>query len=247
MTLTVLLVASASGERAQSGNLIASLKSEMTPHFLPRTRPVPVSISLSSDFYTADGSPLPELRRISLLVGGGHGQLGPEGLPVCPEGRIQARTRQRALAECGSALVGKGQMNGEVHIEGQPPFPFRGRMLMFNGKRADGRPVALADVHSSSPPVSFVMPFVPRGEDGGAELTAELPRVAGGFVRVSHFDLTLYRRFRYRGEVRGYLNASCAVPRGFTAIVAPVVQATYDFVGGRSVTVVASRGCSVRK
>jgi hypothetical protein len=243
IAVTALWVASASGERAQSGNVIATLRSEMKPHFRPRSRAVPVSLSLGSDFSTDDGRPLPELRRITLEVGG-HGKLGHHGLPVCREARIRDRTQRRALAECGSALVGKGHLDGEIHIEGQEPFPFRGRMLMFNG-RLNGRPVTFADVHSSSPPVSFVMPFVPRRGEVGTRLSAELPQIADGFLRIDHFDLTLNRRFKHRGETRGYINASCAVPEGFTALVFPVVEATYDFVGGRSVSIVAWRGCSV--
>lgn len=245
IAVTALWVASASGERAQSGNVIASLRSEMTPHFLPRTREVPVSLSLSSDFSTEGGGPLPELRRITLEVGG-HGKLGHRGLPVCREERILDRTQRRALAECGAALVGTGHLDGEIRLEGQQPFPFRGRMLMFNG-RLNGRAVALADVHSTSPPVSFLMRFVPSRGEGGTRLSAKLPKVDGGFVRVSHFDLTMDRRFEHRGETRGYVNASCAVPKGFTALVFPVVEATYDFAGGRSVRVTAWRGCSVRK
>jgi len=240
-------VAGASGERAQSGNLIASLQGEITPHFLPRTRAVPVAISLSSDFSTADGSRLPQLRQISIDVGK-RGQLGYQGLPICRSVRIRATNLDEALEACGSALVGHGHLSGQISIPGQAPFDFDGRILTFNGRLANGHVAALADVHSKAPPVSFVMPFViDKAAAGDTKLVAKLPRAAGGLVHVTHFDLTLERRFRYRGEERSYLEASCAVPRGFTAIVFPLAQATYSFAGGHSVTATATRGCSVRK
>jgi hypothetical protein len=243
-----LWAASAVGERAQTGNIVASLKGDIRPHFLPRTRAVPVSVGVSSDFSTADGSALPQLRTIALGIGG-RGKLDHSGLPLCREARIQATTWNGALGECGAALVGRGRMDGEIHVQGQAAFDFHGRMLLFNGRLDDGRPAALADVVSKGPPVSFVIAFVarPRAGAGGTELVARLPRAAGGFVRVSHFDLSLGRRFRYRGSPRSYLNASCAVPAGFTALVVPMLEATYTFAGGHSVTVVASRGCSVRQ
>lgn len=245
--LALALCASASGERSQSGNLIVSLKGEITPHFLPRTRPVPVAIGLSSDFSTADGGPLPQLRQIAIEVGN-RGKLGYRGLPVCKPARVRVTSKSGALAACGSALVGKGHLGGQIGIDGQAPFAFDGRILAFNSRLADGRVVALADVHSEAPPVSFVMPFVIHGGGKrGTKLVAKLPHLAGGLIHVTHFDLTLKRRFRYRGEERSYLSANCAVPRGFTALVFPLLQATYTFAGGHSVTATATRGCSVRK
>jgi len=237
----------ASAERKQVGPVIVSLEGEITPHFLHRTKPEPVAISVGSDFSTEDGSPLPALRRISVGVGS-QGALHRRGLPRCPLEQVQARTRERALAECGPALVGKGSLDGAIQIPGQTAFRFEGRVLAFNGE-VDGRPAILADVHSKAPPVSFVMPFLIGRETGmvGTTLSAKLPRALGGLVQVTHFDLTLERRFEHRGKARSYLTASCAVPAGFTALVFPLARVTYDFEGGRSVTVTAIRSCSVKR
>lgn len=239
-------VGTALGERAQSGNVIASLAGEIKPHFLPRLRAVPVSLSLSSDFSTADGSELPQLRRISIGVGK-RGKLNQAGLPVCPIARIEVTNLRQALAKCDSARVGFGHLSGEVAIAGQRSFSLDGKIVAFNGRLRNGKMAVLADVHSKAPPVSFVMPFLLSGSGGSTRLAAKLPRAAGGWIHVDHFDLTLKRRFQYRGESRSYLNASCAVPKGFTAIVFPLAQATYSFAGDRDVTATAMRGCSVRK
>jgi hypothetical protein len=244
--LATVWAAGAMGERSQSGNVVVSLSGEIRPHFLPRLRPVPVSIALSSDFSTADGGRLPQLRRISIAVGR-RGRLGEAGLPACPIARVQVTTLRRALAECGPARVGFGHLSGEVTIPGQRSFSIDGRILAFNGRLKGGRTAVLADVHSKAPPVSFVMPFVLRRGAAGAVLTAKLPRAAGGWIHVDHFDLTLQRRYGYRGQRRSYLSARCAVPKGFTAIVFPLLQATYSFAGGHDVSAVAMRGCSVRR
>jgi hypothetical protein len=246
--IAMVVAPTAAGERAQSGDIVASLQAEMKPHFLPRDEMKPVTVALSSNIGNADGGPLPRLREISLALGG-RGQIEYRGLPLCREARIRATNASEALAECGTALVGSGHLDGSVSLAGQESFPFRGRLLMFNGRLADGRHVAFADVVSKAPPVSFLLRFLTHGptRQGPAELSARLPRVAGGFVHVSHIDMTLGRRFGPPRARRGYLNASCALPPGFTAFVVPVVEATYSFAGGRSVSVVASRGCSVRR
>jgi hypothetical protein len=239
--------ATASGERTQVGQLIVSLDGQITPHFLPRTQPKPVSISVNSNFSTADRSPLPALRRISVGVGS-QGTLHRRGLPTCRLERVRATTSERALEECGAALVGRGHLDGAIQIPGQAPFPLEGEILAFNGE-IDGRPAILADVHSEAPPVSFVMPFLIDREEGavGTTLSAKLPHALGGLIQVTHFDLTLRRRFRHRGEERSYLTASCAVPAGFTALVFPLAKVTYEFSGGRRVTVTAIRSCSVKR
>jgi len=219
----------------------------MRPHFLPRERAVPITIGVSTGLRSAAGRPLPRLLRISLALAG-RGGVEDRGLPLCAEARIRVTNERQALNECGAALVGSGHMDGAIHIAGQRPFPFRGRLLLFNGRLAGGRHVVFADMVSKAPPVSFVLRFLFRKRSsGGTEMSAAMPRVSGGYVGVSHMDLTLGRRFGPPRDRRGYLNANCPVPPGFTAFVVPVVEATYEFAGGRRVAVTASRGCSVRR
>ncbi|HEX4306526.1 MAG TPA: hypothetical protein VHZ54_10845 [Solirubrobacterales bacterium] len=238
----------AGGERAQSGDIVASLKAGMSPHFLPRDRTQPVTVAISSDISSAHGRSLPPLRGISLALGG-SGRIERRGLPTCREAQIRVTNEQEALHECGAALVGSGHLDGSIRLAGQESLPFRGRLLMFNGRLSTGRHVALAAVVSKAPPVSFVMRFLtrPATPNRPTELSARLPRVAGAFVGISHLDMSLGRTFGPAGRRRGYLEASCALPPGFTAFVVPVVEATYSFAGGHSVSVTASRGCSVKR
>lgn len=233
-------------ERAASGNLIASLSGEIRPHFLPRLRSVPIAIDLSSDFSTSDGSRLPQLRKISLAVGR-RGKLSREGLPVCAAARVRATNWRQAMRACGPALVGHGHLEAEVAIGVQKPFAMKARILAFNSRLENGGLAMLADVHSEAPPVSFTMPFVTSMGKGRTVLTAKLPEAAGKWAHVTHFDLTLERRYRFQGKPRSFLSGRCSVPKGFTGIVFPLAEATYSFAGGRRVLARATRGCSVKK
>jgi hypothetical protein len=248
MAAVALGVEAVRGERMQKGNLIVSVSGKITPHDLPRTGAAPIMLHLSSDFSTADGSRLPQLRRIEIAIGQ-RGSLLSGGLPFCRAARIRATTVGEAVEACGSSLVGHGRIAADVVIPGQAPFSFSGRLLAFNGRLADGRRAILGDVHSKAPPLSFVMPFViqPPSGSGGTVITARLPRSAGSWTHLRHFDLTLGRRFRYRGRIRSVMTGSCSVPRGFTGIVFPLAEATYTFAGGQRVSATIRRSCSVRE
>ena len=43
----------------------------------------------------------------------------------------------------------------------------------------------------------------------GLHILARIPRIAGGFGSVTSFDLTVGRKFLYKGKRRSYLIASC--------------------------------------
>jgi hypothetical protein len=244
--LGALAAGSATAERASSGNLIASLSGEIRPHSLPRLHSAPIAIDLSSDFSTTDGSRLPQLRRISIAVGN-RGQISRDGLPVCKSSRLRATTWEQSLQACEPAIVGHGHLDAKVAIGSQKPFAMEGRIVAYNGTLKDGRLAVLADVHSEAPPVSFTMPFVLGARKGRTLLSAKLPEAAAEWAHVTHFDLTLERRYSVNGERRSFLSGRCAVPKGFTGIVFPLAAATYNFAGGRRVVATATRGCSVRK
>ncbi len=252
IAVLVLLLAVGVGlaraEREQSGNIIASLSGTISPHYLPRLEPAPATVSLSSNFYTDDGGPLPQLRRIVISMSS-RGGVSTKGLPVCDSSSIQDTNLAGALAACRSALVGHGRMEAKAAFPGQSPIPVAGRILVFNSKLESGKPVVMADVHMTAPPTSFVMPFQLHREPAASRvlLVAKLPAAAGTWARISHFEMTLGRRYRYRGQDESFLSASCLAPPGFVGTVFPLAQARYTFAGGRSVATSANSACRIKK
>lgn len=237
-------IGGALGDRMQSGNLIVALGGDLVPHSLPRHGLAPISIKVKANFSTANQEPLPRLRRITLRIGN-RGRLEDAGLPRCPAHEIQATTAGGAMEACGDSLVGHGHLRADLALPGQQPAPFHASFLVFNARSARGRHVILGSVHSQNPPVSFSLPFVLRRGSGafGSTLTATIPRSAGKWARIKHFDMTIHRRYRYRGHSRSYMSAGCSVPKGFTGIVFPLVQATFEFAPEHRVTAAVVRAC----
>jgi hypothetical protein len=237
----------AKGERVQRGNLIVSLNGSIDPRKLPRDRPAPVALSLAGEIRTADGSPLPRVRRIELALAG-RGLLFTRGLPVCPRARLRNANRPQALERCGPALVGRGRLAAEVFVPQQPPFEIESRLLAFNGRTEGGRPAVWMHTFSPNPPVSIVLPFVLRRRPGAfrTALVATVPRSVGPWPHLAGFEMTFSRRFRYRGKLRSYLSASCPVPPSFTAGFLAFARATYSFADGRRLSAETVRSCRAR-
>jgi hypothetical protein len=237
----------ASAERAQSGNLIVSLNGGISPLALPRGHLVPVGVHLEGRIHTDDGAPLPHLDEVRLELAGA-GRLFTRGLAQCPTGRLRNADSHQALRRCGDALVGSGLLSAEIAIPEQDPFVLRGRLLAFNGTAEGGRRAIWLHAFSYSPPISVSLPFAIHPGRGGfqTELVATLPEWIGPYPRLAFFDVTLFRRFEYRGRSRSYASASCPIPTPLTAGFVTFARATYSFEDDRQLDVESVRGCRAR-
>jgi hypothetical protein len=236
----------ARGERAQRGNLIVSLDGGLAPLKLPRDRTAPVAVRLEGGLRTADGSLLPRVTRIALGLPG-QGVLSTRGLPTCSQRRLSNAKPPEALAACRSALVGRGRLEAQVVVPNQHPFTIRTRLLAFNG-RVGGRRAVLLHAFAANPPIVAVVPFLVRPGSGrfGTALVGDLSAALGPWPRFAHFDITLSRRYVYRGQDRSYLSASCPIPPRLTAGFFSFARADLTFAGGRRIGTTITRGCRAR-
>ncbi len=233
----------ARGERTQYGDLIVSLDGALSPLKLPRQRPAPVSVHLDGGLRTADGSLLPRVTQVELGLPD-EGILSTRGLPTCPLRRLRSSTTPQALENCRDALVGHGRIEADVLLPNQKPFTIRAHLLAFNG-RAGGHRAVLLHAFAAEPPTVVVLPFVVRHTSGrlGTRLVADLPPSLGPWPHFAHFEMTLSRRYTYRGRSRSYISATCPIPPRFTAGFATVARAAYTLLDGRRVSTAITRGC----
>jgi hypothetical protein len=246
--LSALSAGIASGERDQQGDLIVALKGRIMPTALPRDGLAPAKVTVASSLSTTDASTPPRVRRVELAFAGRNVSFGGKTLPVCPFNRLRNATDVQALARCGSALVGHGRLEAVLLLPHQPPLPVHARLLAFNGRAGGGRTAVWAHAFSARPPAAFVLPFVSRRKSGPFPnaLAAAMPRSAGKWAHLTGFRMTLGRRYRDAGVVRGYLNASCPAPPRFTAGFFYFARVAYTFADGRSIKNSIVRACRVR-
>jgi hypothetical protein len=238
----------ARGEVEQSGNLIVSFDGGISPHALPRSEPAPVGVTIDSGFKTADGSdPPPQLRRISIAINR-DGKIYDRGLPTCRVRRIQPSTIGAARRICGGAIVGSGHVQVRVELTNQPPFDFKGPLLVFNAKRSGGHRRLLAQVYGTKPPSAFVLTFKVLKQKGtfGTVIRTTLPAAARKWAYVTHFDMRLRRIYTYNGQRHSFISAACAAPAGFPGAVYPFARGSFKFAEGLRVTNTLIRDCKVR-
>jgi hypothetical protein len=233
-------------EQTQNGTLISALDGELRPLALPRDRPAPVAVHLVGRLRTSDGSLLPRVARLEIGLPG-QGVLSTRGLPACPPRRLANTRSDEALAACGPALVGRGELDAVVALPGQGPIEVHAKLLAFNARIGKRRAVLL-HAGAANPPTASVLPLLVSKGSGrfGTALAGRVGPALGPWPRLQRFQITLFRRYDYRGSRRSYLSASCPIPRSLTAGFFSFARASYRFAGGGRLATGIARSCRAR-
>jgi hypothetical protein len=238
----------AQAEVQQQGNVIVNFDGGITPRSLPRTSLAPVTVSVDSTFKSVDGAdPPPQLRTITIGINRA-GKIFDRGLPTCRVRKIQPATIRAARRICRDAIIGSGHVQVRIHLSNQPPFTFKGPLLVFHAKRHAGKRRLLAQVYGRKPPSAFVLTFkiVKTSGEFGNVIKTFLPKSARRWAYVTHFDMKLRRVYTYKGQKYSYVSAGCAAPDGFPGAVYPFARANFGFAGGSHITTTLIRDCKVR-
>jgi hypothetical protein len=215
--LALIFAAVASGSLGQrkeecAGVLCVGDNGGIFPAKLPRHGKAPVTARIIGEIGTRDGSHPPALQTVSADIDKTIG-VDAVGLPVCKESQIKARDTAAAKRACGAAIVGSGSAEVEVAFPEQAPFSSKGPLVLFNaGVHGKTTNVLLhAYVNVPSPTAIIVKATVTRVHNGryGLRMEAKVPKIAGGAGSATKFDLTIGRRYTYKGRKKSFLVAGC--------------------------------------
>lgn len=233
----------------QEGGLRITVTSQIQPYKLPRDKPAPIAVFVAGHLAAPHGGIPPQLKRLTVEVNR-NGLLQSKGLPTCRVAQIQPASTERALANCGEAVIGSGQFWAHIVLPDQGAYPTHGRLLIFNG-REKGKPVLLTHIFTSNPFFSsFVLTFkIAQIKNGayGTELSASLPEALGSWGYVDRIKLTLKRKYGYRGQQLSYFNSACPAPKGVPRVVFPLARASFDFAAGISLSAKVEKSCAVKE
>ena len=119
-------------------------------------------------------------------------------------------------------------------------------MLAFKSER-NGRPAMAAHVFGKSPvPTSEVLPmtFSRRGQGNfGPIVSVEMPDIGNDWGYVNGFDLTLKRRYRYRGQALSVISASCPAPADLDEVPFKAARGVFELADGSTLTRVVGGSC----
>jgi hypothetical protein len=231
------------------GDLVLTFDGGIRPTTLPRHRPAPVQVWVSGSVRSTSGDPtrVPQVRRIEVAINR-QGRLDDRGLPVCRPRQIRKAKEAKAKRACGAALVGRGRVAVQARLDNQAPSLVQARLLAFNGPSRNGRKLILAQAYSGKPPASFIFSFTVSRRRGtfGTVLSTTLAPTVRRWAYLTEFQMTLGRRYVYRGREHSFISAACNAPAGFDSPLYPFARATYALADGRSFEMSQANRCHVK-
>ena len=202
----------------RAGNLILKINGGFSPKALSKKKLTPIKVNVSGSIATVDGSHPPAAKTV-IADFDKNTAVNAKGLPVCKQGQLEARDTKAAKAACKKAIVGKGKVKVEVEFPESKPFTAKGPLVLFNGGVKGKTTLLLIHAYVAVPaPTALITPVkVTKIKKGrfGIRTVSPIPTVAGGFGSLTSFNLTLNRKFMYKGKKRSYTLAKCPNGRIF--------------------------------
>jgi hypothetical protein len=249
VALLAALIASgaARADTVTGDNVRIGFRAWILPQALPRGDPSPVSLRFTGRVHPLGEQRPSALRRVTIQVNR-HAVFSTRGLPRCRRSRLVATRTSEAVALCGPALIGSGRFRSHIDIPEQAPFPAVGRVLAFNTTLHGHRAVALHISGIDPVPTTTVLVATLTGSGPtpgqfGSELTIEMPTIGDEWGYVTGFDLTLHRRYRYRGRAMSVVRASCPAPAGFDRVPFKAARGIFELADGQTLTRTLSGSC----
>jgi hypothetical protein len=191
---------------AGAGGGFVHFNGGFTPAVLSKNKPTPVAFNLSGNFQTIDGTHPPALTELLVEADKNLG-IHVEGYPKCFLG-IEIRA-----SYCKPAVVGRGTMNIEIAFPEEAPILLKSKALVFNGGEVNGVTTLFLRTYITVPTPAVVTSTVKiRKVHNGrfaTEAVATIPKIAGGSGSVTAFDLTIDKKYAYKGKKVSVLTLKC--------------------------------------
>jgi hypothetical protein len=205
VALTVAGIATAEKPvKVRAGNLELTFNGGFTPKTLSKTKLTPISLTVSGDIKTVDGTHPPALKEFNVQTDK-NGAIDVKGLPVCTASKLQSQDTKHAEAICKTAIIGSGQATAEIAFPEQAPIPAKSKIIAFNGGFSGGTTTLYIHAYLTVPTPAAIVTTVKikkvHAGRYGLEAKSSIPKIAGGSGSVTHFNLTINKK--------GVLSAKC--------------------------------------
>jgi hypothetical protein len=228
-------VVSGGDGNTQSVNVVLS------PKKLSKTALTPTALKVTTETGTttaANGVPSPATQAV--VDFDKSTTLFTKGIPTCNAAQLQNTTTEAALSACARAKIGTGTGQALLPV-GVQVFPEPTIVTAFNGVPQGGRPVVLLHAYGSVP-VQTTLVLVGTvsnyGKEGyGPRLDVAIPAIAGGTGALTDFQVTIDKKFTYKGKKRSFVSAKCVSKKLKT-------RAAFTYRDGETLTAYSTQACS---
>lgn len=207
-----LFAGAANGAMVRIGNLVLTADGGFTPRALPRHTYAPIHFKGRADLRALDGSVPAALQQL-VLDFDRDGRLSTGGLASCDPALLQGAGTAEARGRCHAAIVGSGHIGILVASAEGVPVRASSPLTLFNGPRLEGNPTVLLHAQTTFPVTQSFLITVPIERRPGLfryRATVTVPPIADGKGSIVHLDVSVGKRYRFRGAERSYVAARCS-------------------------------------
>lgn len=193
--------------------------------------------TLTTSTTAADGVPVPAIH--ATLDFDRNAAIFTKGLPTCDAALVVSRSTEEAERACGRAKIGSG--HAIAYLRATRVYEVPQTVTAFNGRPKGGKPTVVLHTYGTTPlQTSLVLigTVSNYGKEGyGPRLDLEVPLIAGGTGALKEFQVTISKRWRYKGRQRSFISARCPNSKRLKA------RGKFTFRDGESLTAYSKQSC----
>ena len=215
LTVVALLVMAGGALAAivlRAGPVEVTAEGGCTPTTLPKHKTAPITLYGEGRIGHTEGGLPPILKTLTVWYDK-HGAVVTKGLPYCTKGKLAATTSATARKVCAGSIVGEGRGTALIAFPEQRPFKASSPITIFNAAPHNGNPTVLAHAYLSVPaPTTYIVPVEIQKVNAGPygfRTEAVIPKIAGGYGIPLEGELTIGKKWSFKGQKLSYANASC--------------------------------------
>ncbi|HVY77559.1 MAG TPA: hypothetical protein VG898_03535 [Solirubrobacterales bacterium] len=164
-----------------------------------------------------------------------------KGYPTCEASKLQSVSTEVARRECKKAIIGTGNAEALLPV-GSQVFNVKQEVTAFNGVPQGGKPVILLHSYGTTPiQTALVLTGVVTNynkEGYGPRLDVEVPLIAGGAGALIYFNVTVDKKYSYKGKKVSYIQAKCPASKKLKA------RSVFTFLDNQTSNPIFTASCS---
>jgi hypothetical protein len=218
-----------------------SIETVIAPKKLPKKTLAPATLKVvtrTASTTNPTGVPSPA---VDALIDFDKGaKIFTKGLPTCNPAELQSTSTEIAEEKCGKAKIGSG--NAEALLPtGSKVFTVQQTVTAFNGVPQGGKPTVILHSYGTTPIqttlvlIGTVTNF--NKEGFGPRLDVKIPLIAGGTGALTNFQVTINKKWSYKGKKVSFISAECATKKFKT-------RSVFTYLDGSSLEALHTQSCT---
>jgi hypothetical protein len=220
-----------------------SIDSLIKPQKLSKTKLTPATLKVTTlTTSTTDPSGVPSPAIHATIDFDRNATLYTKGLPTCNPSQVQSKSTEEAEQACGRAKIGSG--HALAYLRASRVYEVPQTVTAFNGTPKGGRPTVILHTYGTTPlqaSLVLVGTVSNYGKEGyGPRLDLEIPLLAGGTGALKEFQVTINKKWRFKGQQRSFISAKCPSSKKLKA------RGKFTYRDGESLTATSTQACKQR-